>query len=342
MTRYHIKRNKKRSGGISEVRTNPPESQSAVDLRGKSCTGNIGFALPFVLLCIFLYAVIQILPPSAMDLIDRHTAWTLGLTLNAIGIPASSLNNIASGEGLAFRIIPECTAIFIAGLYFSFVVFYPATFLEKVAGLLLGIPVLYLGNLFRLAATFIVSRYNPKLFDLIHVYMGQVYTMFLVILVCVVWLRWLNRRSPGQFLPFQVAGFLGRFFLISGSLFIVWVKIQHGYIRLIDSLIHFGFYLFDHNVRLAHETAIYYETFSIVCFSALVLSTRSLPPAVKYKGLAAGLANLFFFHLFHRIDNAMMAYFHITSLLSADLTMLEIGQYVLPILFLTVKLICRN
>jgi len=39
-------------------------------------------------------------------------------------------------------------------------------------------------------------------------------------------------------------------------------------------------------------------------------------------------------HLFHRIDNASMAYFNFTSMLPLDLTLLVVGQYLLPALFL--------
>ena len=43
---------------------------------------------------------------------------------------------------------------------------------------------------------------------------------------------------------------------------------------------------------------------------------------------------LFFIHLFHRIDNALAAYFNFTAILPVDLTLLVVGQYLLPVLFL--------
>ena len=50
--------------------------------------------------------------------------------------------------------------------------------------------------------------------------------------------------------------------------------------------------------------------------------------------LAAGLGLFFVTHLFHRIDNALIARFNFTAARTADLTLLVIGQYLLPFLLL--------
>jgi exosortase H (IPTLxxWG-CTERM-specific) len=312
----------------------PVDASSPLTLRDMIRSERHSFAIAFTLLCIALYAVILILPPSVTKPVNEHTASALGLVLNTLGIPVSTVGDTVSEGGLAFRIIPECTPIFTAGLFLSFVVFYPATLRQKATGLFTGITALYLGNLARLAATFMISRYDRRLFDVVHVYLGQVFTIFLVIAICIGWLRWLDPKESKQSIPLKAAGFLVRFAVISGGLFLVWTQIHHSYIRLLDRFMTFGFSLFGYRVVLAQHTVFYYETFSIVCFTSLVLGVRSIPRLTKIKGLAAGLGVLFFIHLFHRIDNALAAYFNSTAILPVDLTLLVIGQYVLPILFL--------
>ncbi len=292
------------------------------------------FAAAFVLSCTGLYALIHVLPDSFTRPLNEHTASTLGLVLNFFGISVSTVSDIVSGGGVAFKIVPECTPLFTAGLFLCFVIFYPATVRQKAAGFLMGIPALYLGNLVRLAAIFMVSRYDRRLFEVVHVYLGQVFTIFLVIISCLLWLKWLDRETSKQGIIMQAAGFLARFALLSACLFLVWMKVHHWYIWLLDRFMLFGFFLFGYRVPLAHDTVVYYETFSIVVFTSLVLAARSLPRGIKIKGLAAGLGFLFFTHLFHRIDNALTAYFNFTAALTVDLTLLLIGQYLLPVLFL--------
>ncbi len=292
------------------------------------------FSAVFTIACVGLYGGIQILPSSFTQPLNEHTAWTLGLVLNALGIPVSTAKDIVLDGGLAFRIIPECTALFMIGLLICFIAFYPASVRQKTRGLLMGIPVLYLGNLVRLAATFIVTRHDRKLFEVVHVYLGQVFTIFMVVLTCIMWIKWIDKEVSKQGAVMRSAGFLARFVLISLCLFFVWMRIHYWYIRFLDWFMVFGFSLFNYHISLARQTVVYYETFSIVAFASLVLATRSIPPALKIRALAAGLGFLFFTHLFHRIDNALMVYFHYTAAQTTDLTLLVIGQYLLPVLFL--------
>jgi exosortase H (IPTLxxWG-CTERM-specific) len=292
------------------------------------------FAVAFTLSCIAFYAIIHALPLSFTRPVNEHVALTLGLALNAFGVPASTVHDTVSEGGLAFKIIPECTPLFTTGLFLSFIVFHPATVRQKATGLAMGIPVLYLGNLVRLALTFMISRHARRLFDVFHVYLGQVFTMLLVIVVCILWMKWIDREESKQGMPVKAAGFLARFALISGGVFLVWVKIHHWYIRFLDWFMVLGFSLFDHRVGLAREAVVYYETFSIVTFTSLVIALRSVAWTMKIKGLAAGLGFLFVIHLFHRVDNALIANFNFTAARTPDLALLLLGQYLLPVLML--------
>ncbi len=325
---------RKKRPRIRSSEQRPVDVSRPLTLRDMIRSKRLSFAIAFTLFCIVIYAVIQVLPASYTKPINENTAWTLGLVLNAFGVPVSTAHDTVSEGELAFRIIPECTPLFTTGLFLSFVMFYPATPCQKLTGFITGIPALYLGNLFRLALTFIISRRDRRLFEVVHLYLGQVFTIFLVILVCIAWLKWLDREKSKKSIPMKETSLLARFALISSALFFVWIHIHYWYIRLLDRLMFFGFSLFDYRFALERQTVYYYETFSIVCFTSMVLSAGSLRPAMRVRAVAAGLGLLFLTHLFHRIDNALMACFRLTALLPVDLTLLVIGQYVPPMLLL--------
>ena len=293
-----------------------------------------GSAVGFVLSCIGMYAFINIIPPSFINPINEHVARTFGYVLNALGTPVSVVNDTVSGVGLVFRIIPECTPIFTAALFICFLAFHPATIREKAAGIVMGIPALYLGNIVRLVATFLISRYNPHLFDMTHVYLGQVFTALMVIAACALWLKWIGKDAANGGKFAKMASFLARFTLISGFAFLVWIEVHHAYIRLLDRLMVLGFSLFAHHFTPARQTPVYYETFSMVTFTSLVLAIRSIPIKTRIMYLCVGLSFLFVTHLFHRIDNFLVVLFNYTGALYLDLTLLAIGQYLLPVLFL--------
>jgi len=198
----------------------------------------------------------------------------------------------------------------------------------------MGIPVLYLGNLVRLVAIFMAGQHDRQLYEVVHAFWGQIYTIFLVLLSFMLWLKWTEKKETQQGIPMKVAIFLARFAVTSGCLFLVWMNIHHGYIWLLDQFTIPAFSLFNYHFGFTHNTVVYYETFSIVTFTSLVLAARSISWILKIKALAVGLGFLFLTHLFHRIDNALMAYFHFTSAQTIDLTLLVTGQYLLPVLFL--------
>jgi exosortase/archaeosortase family protein len=288
----------------------------------------------FILSCIGIYALILALPDRYTGIINEHTARALGLVLNLINIPVSVAGEIVSGKGFVLQIIPECTPVFMVGLFLCFIVFSPATVRQKASGLVLGIPALYLGNLVRLVIIFMVGQYDRSLFETVHAFWGQIYTIFLVLLCFILWLKWIDKKETQQSIPMKAAIFLARFAVIAGCLFLVWIKVHHGYIWFLDRFMIFGFSLFGWNLFIPHYAAVYYETFSVVTFISLVLAARLMPLVVKIKALAAGLGFLFLTHLFHRIDDTLITSFDFTKVLKVDMTLLVIGQYLLPMLFL--------
>jgi exosortase/archaeosortase family protein len=289
------------------------------------------FAVAFGLACLGFHALVLVLPSSFYRVICEHTARTMTLVLDAFGFPVVACSNIVSGGGLLFQIVLECTALSMVGLFICFVCFYHAEAHRKTIGLAMGIPALYLGNLARLVLIFVVSWHNPGLFGIVHVYLGQVFTMLLVILACILWLRWVNTGSPPGPAK-KVAGFFCRFLVISGCIFLFWLEFHHCYIWLLDRLMIVGFSFFGHRLFFPPNAAVYYETFDIVTFASLILATRSAPWARKGKILAAGLGLFFLLHLFHRVDNALISAFHYTPLLQPDLFLCDLGQYALPVL----------
>jgi len=204
----------------------------------------------------------------------------------------------------------------------------------------MGIPALYMGNLARLASVFIVSRRHPSLFGIVHAYLGQIFTILIVVLACIVRLRWVN-RGPAAGLVAKAAGFAARLLLLSGCMFLFWMEVHHWYVRLLDRFMILGFSFFGYRLFVPQETAAYYETFSIPAFAPLVLATGSIGWSRKAKGLALETRLFFLLHLFHRIDNALISAFHFASLFQLDVFLCDIGQYLLPMLLWLAAAILR-
>ncbi len=326
MAKFRIKP-KRKGGGVP----NAAQDRDAVSPLARS--GRFGFAAAFILSCTGLYAALFALPDPCLAVFNRHTARALGYVLNTLGTAVAVPGDEVWGRGLRVKIIPECTPLLMAGVFLCFVAFHPAPARKKAGGLLVGIPALYAGNLARLVLVFTAGRYDRRLFDVLHTYLGQVFTIALVVLSCLVWLRWLDRGDAKRGFPLRIAAFLARFAIISSLLFFLWMEIHHGYIRVVDRFMALGFSLLGYRLSISRGVSIYYETFNVVTFVSLILAARSVPWSRRIKGGVAGMGLLFLFHLLHRIDNVFIASFHLAWVIRMDYVLSAVGQYLLPLLF---------
>jgi exosortase family protein XrtM len=75
---------------------------------------------------------------------------------------------------------------------------FPAGLRAKFAGMVGGILFIYIFNLARIAGLYYVVKYRPALFDMMHVYVGQIIIIFIALIFFVLWLGALEkfRRKP--------------------------------------------------------------------------------------------------------------------------------------------------
>jgi len=114
-------------------------------------------------------------------------AKTVVVVLQTFGVEANSHVATVSVPGFAFEIIYQCAGIFGMMIYASAVIAFPSTIKEKLFGLALGIPGLYLINTIRMSALAVIGMYWKDLFDFFHEWMWQ---GIFIVFVIVFWLIW--------------------------------------------------------------------------------------------------------------------------------------------------------
>ncbi|HOV33282.1 MAG TPA: hypothetical protein PLX23_07970 [Candidatus Hydrogenedens sp.] len=96
-----------------------------------------------------------------------------------------------SGYVFPFVIISECGAIEIMAIFFAAIIAFPTFFRKKLLGVIVGIPLMYFVNIFRLSFLAVVGALNAggKWFEFLHYYVWQaIYIVFVV----AVWLVWIE------------------------------------------------------------------------------------------------------------------------------------------------------
>jgi exosortase H (IPTLxxWG-CTERM-specific) len=289
-----------------------------------------GFVIKFLACSIVLYALAIWLPESAFDALNENTARMAAYCLNLVGMHPVLSGRSLSQNGFAVSVITECSALYMGILFFSFVVSYPATLRRKFIGFPLGVAVLQVGNILRIAAVFAIGVQSRGSFELVHVYLGQVLMVLFVLAVCLAWLRIWEEPLTREH---DILSFLIRFLAFSSIPFLLWLPLNKEYVKLSDQAVTGLFSLLNYRLWMPYQHAIYYQTFNVVTFTGLVLATRKQPPKWKFQLLAAGLAAIFIMQILFRVCNVLVTAFHNepAERLGAGISLS--GQYLLPVGF---------
>jgi exosortase/archaeosortase family protein len=226
------------------------------------------------------------------------------------------------------RIVTECTPLYACLLYGAFVLAQPTSLLRTLAGLLTGVLVITVANLLRItfvtAAGPVVSHF---VFDVLHVYLGQVAMLILVLAAALLWLRW---SAAGQS-PFP---FLLRVGLFATVLFIPWVVINRAYVALLDRLVAALFsMLTPGNVLLIpRPLAIYNHTFAVPLFLALVLAGRTPWSVNRFAATVGGVYIIAGCHVLFRVSHVVWTALDVPEIIPLHQGIYLTGQFLLPFL----------
>jgi exosortase/archaeosortase family protein len=105
-----------------------------------------------------------------------------GAFINIHGYPAIFINH-------------ECTGIFVLVIYAAFLLAYPASWLARAAGILVGVTILQVVNVARLSALTVIASRWPSLFDYFHEYIWQGVFVAMLALLVAIWIDWVNRKA---------------------------------------------------------------------------------------------------------------------------------------------------
>ena len=289
---------------------------------------SLGMPLRFMGIGLLAIVVISSFPNAVFLPLNRTTAYLSGSCLNLFGMDAKVDGTVISLNGFQVQIITECTALYCIVLFSAFLLAIPASFRARLAGLVIGAAYLVCANILRIVAVTAVGAVNPRLFQILHVYLGQVMMVVLVCTACLVWLRWTTAVRGND----QPLGFLIRFVGVASILFILWLPIHREYVALLDRLVMYLFSLAGFPLVITLRPEIYHHTLSLIVFVSLVCASRGIAFRRKAYGLAAGLLLLASVHVIFRVNQVLVFDWRMAWLLPPHLIIHVVNQYLLPVL----------
>lgn len=97
----------------------------------------------------------------------------------------------------SFIVVSECGAIEIMAIFTAALLAFPATWRSRLLGLIIGIPLMYGVNIFRLCFLAIIGAMDPsrKWFTFAHEYVWQAVFIIFVVAVWMAWVEYVARRT---------------------------------------------------------------------------------------------------------------------------------------------------
>ena len=151
------------------------------------------FILIFIVLLIVFSLAFGYLRSHSQNYVQDYinfTAFVVSGILNFLGFKAGLYQATLSLSNFSVEVVLECAAVYQILVFTAAVLAFPATWKKKILGIVIGAPVLYVIDLFRIMGLLLVGNYLPKFFDFTHLYTGQMFVIFVVILL---WLLWINK-----------------------------------------------------------------------------------------------------------------------------------------------------
>jgi exosortase H (IPTLxxWG-CTERM-specific) len=106
-------------------------------------------------------------------------------------------------SGFAVSIEAGCNGVEAGIILFAAMFAFPASWQQKLIGILVGLVTVQALNLIRIISLFYIGQWNQTLFEWAHLYVWQALIMLDVLLVFLFWLRWISlgnapsRAEPG-------------------------------------------------------------------------------------------------------------------------------------------------
>jgi exosortase/archaeosortase family protein len=104
--------------------------------------------------------------------------------------------NVQRDIGFSFVVIPDCGAVQSMAIFMSAILAFPARWWKRLVGILVGLPILYWVNAFRLAFLAVIGAldHGGKWFKFTHEYIWQGIYIVFVVALWMAWVEFLVRR----------------------------------------------------------------------------------------------------------------------------------------------------
>ena len=158
------------------------------------------FFLIFVLVQAVLFGI-EMLNPVQLAVVHPWTGWLAKLSAAIVHLIDPSVISYgrvlqSAQTGFGVSIEAGCNGVEASIVLIAAVLAFPSSWRAKLWGIGLGFLAVQAVNLVRIVSLFFLGQWNFKVFEFAHLYMWQALIMLDVLVVWLLWMRWVARHEP--------------------------------------------------------------------------------------------------------------------------------------------------
>ncbi|MCB1890407.1 MAG: exosortase H [Rhodocyclaceae bacterium] len=156
------------------------------------------FILFLVLVVAFFLA--ELTPPAQAWLVVPWTSLLASISATLLSffdpsVVASGKVLQHAGTGIGVSIEAGCNGVEACLILFAAVLAYPAPWRARLVGAVVGFAAIQAVNLLRIVTLFYLAGWHREVFEFAHLYLWQALIMLDVLVVWLLWMRWVARRE---------------------------------------------------------------------------------------------------------------------------------------------------
>ena len=105
---------------------------------------------------------------------------------------------MSKATGFAVSIEAGCNGVEAAIILIAGMIAFPSQWKHKLVGIGIGIAAVQVVNLLRIISLYYLGKWNMTVFEFAHLYLWQALIMLDVLVVWMLWIRWIAKQQPSS------------------------------------------------------------------------------------------------------------------------------------------------
>jgi len=151
-----------------------------------------------LMFCFYVLWIMPFFQDVVVATIAKCYAVVSAFCLNIFNTQVSAVGDVLNGSQFSMSIKNGCDAIEAIAILLCAMLIYPASYKNKITGLVVGSILLIILNIIRIVSLYLTGIYAPSIFDVMHISVWQIIFVIVPMLIVMFWIDWIQIKPANE------------------------------------------------------------------------------------------------------------------------------------------------